>query len=68
MQKCWNWFSEGDQKRDGGEPSLIAGITREVMRDYAVAGQLRKLVWISLGFGHPGVLVAINARPGDFSR
>jgi len=30
--------------------------------------QLRKLVWISLGFGHPGVLVAINARPADFSR
>jgi hypothetical protein len=30
--------------------------------------QLRKLVWISLGFGHPGVLVAINARRGDFSR
>ena len=34
--KCWNWFRAADQRRDEGEPSLIAGITRRVMREYSV--------------------------------
>ncbi len=47
--KCWNWFQASDQGRDGGEPAIIAGISRKIMSDYSVDSEKVFIAGLSAG-------------------
>jgi len=72
MSKCWNWFQTQDQRRDEGEPSIIAGMVAELAQAHGVD---RRRVFVAglsagaamaviLGESYPDVFAAVGAHSG----
>jgi poly(hydroxyalkanoate) depolymerase family esterase len=70
--RCWNWFNPKDQLPDRGEPSLIAGITREIASIYPVDDQRIFIAGLSAGAAmaiilattYPELFTAVGAHSG----
>lgn len=55
---CWNWFDPNHQSRGTGEPAILAGLTRNLAEEFAIAPGKVMVAGLSAG----GAMAAVMAE------